>query len=106
MLFGLVKLLWPHVTLVLVISIATQPPTVACKVEAQSEYVHVAHTFLARFAPTCNARSVISEKKKFLHRSSGGSLLGVRCLVGCASFCVNVWLKWELFSGGWIFTPP
>ena len=27
----------------------TQPPTVECKVEAQSEYAHVAHTFFARF---------------------------------------------------------
>ncbi len=31
----------------------SQPPTVACKMEAQSEYVHIACTFFARSAPIC-----------------------------------------------------
>ncbi len=31
----------------------TQPPTVACKMEVQSEYVCVARTFLHVLAPTC-----------------------------------------------------
>ncbi len=61
----------------------TPPPTVACKMEAQSEYVHVAYTFLhvwcrfyvlSRCLPT-----------KFQHRSSAGSLSGVRCWLGTKS---------------------
>ena len=36
---------------------------------------------IERFAPTCNAQSVLINKK-FLHRSSDGSLLRVRCWLG------------------------
>ncbi len=31
----------------------TQPLKVVCKMKAQSEYVRVAYTFIARLAPTC-----------------------------------------------------
>ncbi len=62
----------------------SQPPTVACKMEAQSEYVHVAHTFFARLVPICLlSRCLLT---KFLHRSSGGSLLRVRCWLGSCLF--------------------
>ena len=37
----------------------TQPPTVACKMEAQSEHVHVACTFLHVLAPILRAQSAI-----------------------------------------------
>ena len=58
----------------------TQPPMVVLKTEAQSEYVHVAHTFFARLAPICMlSRCLLT---KFLHRSSVGSLLRVRCWLG------------------------
>ncbi len=59
---------------------ATQPPTVACKMEAQLEYVHNAYTLLHvwhRFV--C---SVGAYWQKFLRRSSLGSLLRVRCWLG------------------------
>ena len=57
-----------------------QPPTVACKMEAQSEYVHVAYTAFARFAPICMlGRCLLT---KFLPRSSEGSLLVVHCRLG------------------------
>ena len=50
------------------------------KMEAQSEYVHTAHTFFARLAPICVlSRCLLT---KILHRSSLGSLLGVRCWLG------------------------
>ncbi len=51
------------------VNFTTQPPTVVCKMEAQLEYIHTAHTFLRLLT-------------KFLHRSSGGSLLRVRCWLG------------------------
>ena len=41
---------------------STQPPTVACKTEAQSEYVHVACTLFARLDADLHAQSVISNK--------------------------------------------
>ncbi len=34
-------------------AIGAQPPTVACKMEARLEYIHIAHTFCARVAPIC-----------------------------------------------------
>ncbi len=61
----------------------TQPPTVACKMEAQSEYVHVAHTFLHIWLRLVMLSRCLSTK--FLRRSSGGSLLGVRCRLGMSS---------------------
>ncbi len=62
----------------LLLSLLPQPPTVACKMEAQSEYVHIAYTLCARMAPICMLRRCLSTK--FLHRSSVGTLL--RVLVG------------------------
>ena len=59
----------------------TQPPTVAWKVEAQSEYVHVACTFFCTFGADFVC-SVGACWQKLLHRSSGGSLLRVRCWLG------------------------
>ncbi len=59
---------------------ATQPPTAACKVDAQSEYAHVAHTFLHARLPICVLRRCLLPK--FLRRSSVGSLLRVRCWSG------------------------
>ena len=64
----------------------TQPPTVACKVEAQSEYVRNAYMFSHVCAPLCLlSRRLVT---KFLLRSSGGSLLRVRCWLG--SFFLRV----------------
>ncbi len=57
-----------------------QPPTVACITEAQLEQVSVACTFFARLSPTCMLSRCLSTK--FLHRSSVGSLLRVRCWLG------------------------
>ena len=54
------------------------------KLEAQSEHVHVACTFFARLGADVHAQSVIIDKK-FLHRSSGGSLLRVLCWLGSSS---------------------
>ncbi len=46
-----------------VIWMHTQPPTVACKMEAQSEYVHIAHTFFfCTFGADLYAQSVIIHK--------------------------------------------
>ncbi len=39
-----------------------QPPTVACKMEAQSEYVHVAHTFFCIFGADLHAQLVLINK--------------------------------------------
>ena len=61
----------------------TQPPTVTCKMEAQSEYIHIAHTFLHvwhRFA--CVSRCLLT---KFLRRNSVGRLLRVRCWLGTSN---------------------
>ena len=58
-----------------------QPATVACKTEAQSEYVHVAYTIFCVFDADF-ACSVGAYQQKFLHRSSAGSLLRVRCWLG------------------------
>ncbi len=35
---------------------------VVCKIEAQSEYVHPAHTFFARFGADLHAQSVLVNK--------------------------------------------
>ncbi len=58
---------------------STQPPTVACKMEAQSEHVRVSHTFLPRFGGDSHAQSVLSNeisasglKRKFIK----GALFG------------------------------
>ncbi len=79
----------------------TQPPTAACKIEAQLEYVHVAHTFFARLAPICTlSRCLLT---KFLHRSSVGSLIRVRCWLGSSS----VETQWEkVFLSLPAFSPP
>ena len=42
--------------------LTAQPPTVACKMEAQSEQVHVACTFLHVFDTDWYAQSVLSDK--------------------------------------------
>ncbi len=58
----------------------TQPAMVVRKMEAQSEYVHVACTFFARLASICMlSRCLLT---KFLRRSSVRSLLRVRCWLG------------------------
>ena len=58
----------------------TQPPTVACKMEAKLKYIHIAYTCFARFAPFCLlSRCLLT---KFLHRSSVRTLLSVRCWLG------------------------
>ncbi len=63
--------------------LASQPATVACKMEAQSEYVRVAHTFFAHFSADLYAQSVISYKisaselrRKFI---KSASLVGSWC---------------------------
>ncbi len=58
----------------------TQPPTVVCKMEGQLKCVHVAYMVFARLAPTCMLSWCLLTK--FLHRSSGGNLLRVRCWLG------------------------
>ena len=61
----------------------TQPPTAACKMEAQSECVRGACTFLHVWAPTCMlSRCLLA---KLLHRSSVGSLFRVCCWLGTHS---------------------
>ena len=40
----------------------TQPPTVACKMEAQSEYAHVACTSCALLAPISHAQPVLVDR--------------------------------------------
>ncbi len=66
----------------------TQPPTVACKMEAQLESAHNAYNiFFARLAPICMLRRCLLTK--FLVRSSVGSLLRVRCWLGSSK--VSVW---------------
>ena len=58
-----------------------QPPMVVCKMEAQSEYIYTCCTHVfARLALICTLSQWLSTK--FLHRSSGGSLLRVRCWLG------------------------
>ena len=53
---------------------------VACKMEARSEHVHVACTFLDRLAPICMlTRCLVT---KLLHRNSVGSLSRVRRWLG------------------------
>ena len=42
--------------------VGTQPLTVVCKVEARSEYVHVAHTLLHVLGADLCALSVLSNK--------------------------------------------
>ncbi len=57
--------------------------------EAQLEYVHVAHKFLHVSAPIFMiSRGFIN--KKFLHRSSVGSLLRVRCWLGFLSLSLHL----------------
>ena len=66
------------------IGATAQPPMVACKMEAQMECtVYVLHTRFCTFGADLHAKSVLLSKKKFLHRSSVGSLLRARVLVGC-----------------------
>ena len=40
----------------------TQPPTVACKLEARLEYMHVAYMFFARFVQICMLSRGLSMK--------------------------------------------
>ncbi len=40
----------------------TQPPTAVCKMEAQSEYAHVAYTFLHVWAPICMLSRCLATK--------------------------------------------
>ena len=53
------------------------------KMKAQSEYVYVAYKFFARLAPVRMLSRCLSTQ--FSHRSSGGSLLRVRCRLGFLS---------------------
>ncbi len=41
---------------------STQLPTVACKMEAQSEYIHVVHTYFAHFGANLHAQLVLINK--------------------------------------------
>ncbi len=76
---GFFKKKYTYSTIIL-LNTHSQPTTVACKMEAQSEHVHVACTFLHVCAPICVlSRCVLT---KFLRRSSGRSLLRVRCWLG------------------------
>ncbi len=54
-----------------------QPPTVVCKMEAHLEHIHVAYTFFAHLAQTYMLYRCLLTK--YLHRSSVGGLLRVRC---------------------------
>ena len=59
---------------------SAQPPMVICKMEAQLEYLRIAYQVFTGLAPTCMlSRCFVA---KFLHRSSGGSLLRVCCWLG------------------------
>ncbi len=61
---------------------------VVCKMEAQSERVHVAvHVLLRVSAPTRMPWSVLSDK--FVHRSSGESLLRLHCWLGLFELLVQ-----------------
>ena len=62
-------------------TVDSQPPTVACKNGSSvGTCTRCTHTFFARFAPICMLfRRLV---KKFRFRSSGGSLLRVRCWSG------------------------
>ena len=72
----------------------TQPPTVVCRMGTQSEYAtHCTHLF-ARLAPICMLGRCLV--RKFLHRSSVGSLLRVPCWLG--TNCD--WLRWYLNGQG------
>ena len=39
-----------------------QPPTLVCKMEAQSEYVNIAYMFFARLGADSYAHSVLTDK--------------------------------------------
>ena len=62
-------------------SLHAQPPTVACRMEAQLEYMPThCMNVIARLAPICVlSRCLLT---KFLRRSSVGRLLRVRCWLG------------------------
>ncbi len=67
------------------------------KMEAQSEHVHVAFTFLHVWAPICKlSRRLFA---KFPHRSSLGSLLRVHCWLGDETY----WKK--VFVASFFFLP-
>ena len=59
----------------------TQPPTVVCKMEAQSEYVYTLHTRFCMFGTDLYAQSVLINKN-FCIKSSVQSLLRVRGSLG------------------------
>ncbi len=81
----------------------TQPPTVACKIEARLEYVHVAYTTLHVFALICMlSRCLVTD---FLHRSSVGSLLRVRCWLGGDDLCTHSPFFFLPFPGRSVSTP-
>ena len=65
----------------------TQPPLMARKMKAQSEYVHIACMFFAHLAPVRMLSRCLSTK--FLHWSSVGSLLRVCCWLGGGEERVN-----------------
>ncbi len=83
----------------------TQPPTVVCKMGAQLGYVHCVHIFAHNW---CRSVRMLSRwlLTKFLHRSSVGTLIRVRCWLGKkfnlpifqASFLLTpVWKKGQDF---------
>ena len=75
--------------------------------EAQSERVRIAYTVFARSAPFCMlSRCSLT---KFLHRSSGGSLLRVRCWLGTRHFSYFFYLERSLLAvekKGWDMNEP
>ncbi len=67
--------------------VISQPPTVVCKMEEAQLGTRCTHVS-ARLALICVlSRCLLT---KFLHRSSVGSLLRVRCWLGCRSYCHTV----------------
>ncbi len=70
---------------VLYLPVHTQPPTVVRKIGSSVGIcTRCVHVFFARFAGRFVC-SVCACQQKLLHRSSGGSLLRVRCWLGCST---------------------
>ncbi len=79
------------------LSVLARPPSKrwCAKMAAQSEHVHIARTgfFFCTFGAdfVCPVGAFLT---KFLRRSSGGSLLRVRCWLGCCSFFFKPLFLW------------
>ncbi len=82
---------------------SSPPPMVVCKMEAQSEYVHVAYTFLHVWHPIC----VVSRwlLTKFQHQSSVESSLRVHCRLGLSPRLL-LWLLVVHVRGEGVGPPP